>query len=31
VPAGDPLPAVGEQVDVQHPLTRTLVDRIVER
>jgi alanine racemase len=31
VPAGDPLPAVGEQVDVQHPLTQTLVDRIVER
>jgi hypothetical protein len=31
VPAGDPLPAVGEQVDVQLPLTRTLVDRIVER
>jgi hypothetical protein len=31
VPVGDPLPAVGEQVDVQYPLTRTLVDRIVER
>ena len=31
VPAGDPLPSVGDQVDVQHPLTRTLVDRIVER
>ena len=30
VPAGDPLPSVGDQVDVQHPLTRTLVDRIVE-
>jgi alanine racemase len=31
VPDGDPVPAVGEQVEVQHPLTRTLVDRIVER
>jgi alanine racemase len=30
VPAGDPLPSVGDHVDVQHPLTRTLVDRIVE-
>ena len=30
VPAGDPLPSVGDQIDVQHPLTRTLVDRIVE-
>jgi alanine racemase len=31
VPAGEPTPEVGEQVDVQHPLTTTLVDRIVER
>ena len=31
VPAGGPVPAVGDQIDVQHPLTRTLVDRIVER
>ena len=31
VPDGDPLPEVGDRVDVQHPLTRTLVDRIVER
>jgi len=28
---GDPLPQVGEQVDVQRPLITTLVDRIVER
>ncbi len=25
-----PCPEVGDRVDVQHPLTRTLVDRIVE-
>jgi hypothetical protein len=31
VPDGDPCPSVGDQVDLQHPLTRTLVDRIVER
>jgi alanine racemase len=31
VPAGDLTPEVGDQVDVQHPLTMTLVDRIVER
>jgi alanine racemase len=30
VPAGDPCPAVGDQVDVQRPLTRTWVDRVVE-
>jgi alanine racemase len=30
-PAGEPTPEVGDQVDVQHPLTMTLVDRIVER
>jgi alanine racemase len=28
---GEPVPGVGDQVDVQHPLTMTLVDRIVER
>ena len=31
VPDGDPTPQVGDQVDVQHPLTMTLVDRIIER
>jgi len=31
VPTGDPIPSIGDQVEVQHPLTRTLVDRIVER
>jgi alanine racemase len=31
VPEGDPVPDVGDHVDVQHPLTMTLVDRIVER
>jgi len=31
VPAGDPLPAPGDRVEVQRPLTRTLVDRIDER
>jgi alanine racemase len=30
VPVEDPCPEVGDRVDVQHPLTRTLVDRIVE-
>ena len=30
VAAGSPCPAVGDTVDVQHPLTQTLVDRIVE-
>lgn len=30
VPAGEPCPEIGDRVDVQHPLTRTLVDRIVE-
>ena len=30
VPEGDPTPSIGQQVDVQHPLTMTLVDRIVE-
>jgi hypothetical protein len=30
VPDGEPVPEVGDQVDVQHPLTMTLVDRIVE-
>lgn len=29
VPVGDPLPEPGELVDVQRPLTQTLVDRIV--
>jgi alanine racemase len=31
VPAGDPVPAVGEEVDVQQPLTYVRVDRVVER
>jgi hypothetical protein len=31
VPEDEPAPAVGDHVDVQHPLTMTLVDRIVER
>ena len=26
VPAGRPLPAIGDRVDVQRPLTMTLVD-----
>ena len=30
VPAGAPCPEVGDAVDVQHPLTQTLVDLIVE-
>jgi alanine racemase len=30
VAAGAPCPEVGDVVDVQHPLTQTLVDRIVE-
>jgi alanine racemase len=30
VAAGSPCPEVGDVVDVQHPLTQTLVDRIVE-
>jgi len=30
VAAGSPCPEVGDTVDVQHPLTQTLVDRIVE-
>ena len=29
VPAGDPCPEPGDLVDLQHPLTRTLVDRVV--
>ena len=29
MPAGDPCPAPGDLVDLQHPLTRTLVDRVV--
>ena len=29
VPASDPCPAPGDLVDLQHPLTRTLVDRVV--
>ena len=31
VPTGDPLPAVGERVDVQRPLISTLVDEVVWR
>ena len=31
VPAGDPVPAVGDEVDVQQPLTYVRVDRVVER
>ena len=31
VPDGEPLPAAGDRVDVQRPLTRTRVDRIDER
>lgn len=30
VAAGSPCPEVGDTVDVQHPLTQTLVDRILE-
>ena len=29
MPAGNPCPAPGDLVDLQHPLTRTLVDRVV--
>jgi hypothetical protein len=28
VPAGDPTPAVGDWLDLQHPLTRTAVDEL---
>jgi len=31
VPSGEPVPSVGEAVDVQQPLTYVIVDRIVER
>jgi alanine racemase len=31
VPAGDPVPAVGDEVDVQQPLTFVRVDRVAER
>jgi alanine racemase len=31
VVAGDALPAVGEQIDVQRPLTQVWIDRIVEQ
>jgi alanine racemase len=31
VPAGDPCPAAGDRVDVQRPLTTTIVDEIVWR
>ena len=31
VPAGAPLPGVGDEVDVQRPLTQTWPDRVVER
>jgi alanine racemase len=31
VPAGDPVPAVGDEVDVQQPLTFVGVDRVAER
>jgi alanine racemase len=31
VPAGDPVPQLGEEVDVQQPLTFVSVDRVVER
>jgi hypothetical protein len=30
VATGSPCPEVGDVVDVQHPLTQTLVDRILE-
>ncbi len=30
VPFGDPLPEVGDELDLQRPMTQTLVDRIVE-
>jgi alanine racemase len=31
VAAGEPLPAVGDEIDVQRPLTQVWIDRIVER
>ena len=31
VAAGEPLPAVGDEVDVQRPLTQVWIDRIVEK
>lgn len=31
VPKGSPVPEVGEELDLQRPLTQTMVDRIVER
>jgi hypothetical protein len=31
IPAGDPRPAIGDEVDVQQPLTFIHVDRVVER
>jgi hypothetical protein len=31
VAAGEPLPAVGDELDVQRPLTQVWIDRIVER
>ncbi len=29
VPIGDPLPAIGDRIDLQRPLTTTLVDEYV--
>jgi alanine racemase len=29
--AGDPVPAIGDEVDVQRPLTQTIVDRVTEQ
>ncbi|HEY1278079.1 MAG TPA: alanine racemase [Acidimicrobiales bacterium] len=31
VPAGDPVPTVGDEIDVQQPLTYVRVDRVVDR
>jgi hypothetical protein len=31
VPAGEPVPAIGDLVDVQRPLITTLVDELVWR
>ena len=31
VPNGGPLPEVGDELDLQRPLTQTAVDRIIER
>ena len=31
VPAGDPIPAVGDEIDVQQPLTYVRVDRVIDQ